>query len=114
MGIVMTIVMLIGLITLFKNNRTPALTIAVALLLKAAGLWNALWYGIQHLDEFWGYAGLLTGIVMLATSIFIWLTQNENQPKPIVKFLIAFALGISFALYFISIVQLNLGYEIIR
>jgi len=113
MGIVMAVVMLIGLIMLFKDNRTRASTNIAALLLMAAGLWNALWYGMQHLGEFWGYAGFVSGVTMLVTALFLWFSKSA-PPKNTIKILIACALSACFLLYFVTLIQLNLGHEIIR
>lgn len=113
MGIVMALVMLAGLIVILKNNRQATVTKAVALLLLLGGLWNALWYGLSHLGDFWGAAALVSGLVMIAAALFLWLSVNGKPQKVAFKILLACALGLSFLLYFVTLVQLNLGYDII-
>ena len=110
----MALVMAAGLAVMFNNSRSSTSTKIVALLLLLSGLWNALWYGLRHLGEFWGHAGLVTGFAMLLAAFYLWLNRSGDQSKTVFKVLVTGALALSFALYFISLVQLNLGYEIIR
>ena len=39
-----------------------------ACVVVAAGLWNVLWYGLQHFTEFWGMAALVSGVLMITTA----------------------------------------------
>ena len=79
MGTIVTVCMLIALVfggvTLLSGARTKIpLPIArfVAGLTFAAGCWNFFWYGLQHMAEFWGQMALLSGILMIATAIYIF------------------------------------------
>ena len=99
---------------IFKPNHSQNSARVVALLLLVGGLWNSLWYGLRHLGEFWGSAGLATGIAMVLTAHYLWLKKSSDEPKPLYKMLVTSALTVSFLLYFITLVQLNLGYEIIH
>lgn len=79
MGTIVTVCMLIALVfasvMLFSGvvKKIP-LTIVrfVAGLTFAAGCWNFFWYGLQHMGEFWGQMALLSGILMIATAIYIF------------------------------------------
>jgi len=44
---------------------------AVGGLVLLAGLWNFLWYSLQHITEFWGIAALVSGILMIVTGLFL-------------------------------------------
>ena len=116
MGIVMAIVMLAGLTMMLKKNRSLIASNIVALLLLLGGFWNALWYGLRHLGQFWGAAGLVTGFVMVVTALYLWLNKSSkgSNIRTDYKIVVTSALAASFLLYFITLVQLNLGYEIIR
>ena len=116
MGIVMTLAMLAGLVTLFKSDRSTVITYVVALCLLASGLWNALWYGLRHLGTFWGVAGIVTGLTMILVAFHLWSNRDRAQSeiRADYKWFLAGALMAGFLLYFITLVQLNLGYEIIR
>jgi len=114
MGIVVALVMLVGLVVMVRKNTQAVTTKAVALLLLIGGFWNALWYGLRNLSDFWGLAGLVSGIVMVLAAVYLWLSLSGNQQKTAIKVLLVCALGACFALYFITLLQLNLGYEIIR
>ena len=116
MGIVMAIVMLAGLTMMLKRKRSLIASNIVALLLLLGGFWNALWYGLRHLGQFWGVAGLVTGFVMIATALYLWLNKSskDSNTRTDYKIVVTSALAASFLLYFITLVQLNLGYEIIR
>lgn len=112
MGIVIAVVLLIGAIALgsaqFAKRR---ITNEIAsYLLLIGGLWNAVWYGLRHLGSFWGNASIITGVLMVlaALSLFRFITLASVNRK-----LLALGLLAGFALYAITIVQLNLGYPII-
>jgi len=85
MGTVVTVVMLLG--TVFAI-RFPAgglgqlmptwLTRLVGVLLGAAGLWNVLWYGLQHLTEFWGHMALGSGVAMIVVGSLLLLSRDKT------------------------------------
>ena len=75
MGTVVTVCMFTGLIV---AAPIPALKKSPILLRKfgacvvmLAGLWNVLWYGLQHFTEFWGVAALISGVLMIVTAGYI-------------------------------------------
>ncbi|MEH6457462.1 MAG: hypothetical protein V7749_14120, partial [Cocleimonas sp.] len=84
--------------------------------LLAAGLWNTFWFGLRNVDVFWGQAALGSGLIMIASALVILLSLR--RPAETLKhrwfhwFLIA-GLFMHFLLYAITIVQLNLGMEIL-
>jgi hypothetical protein len=43
----------------------------VAAVVFAAGCWNVFWYGLQHATEFWGQMALISGVLMIAASLYI-------------------------------------------
>jgi hypothetical protein len=75
MGTVVTVCMFIGLIVtapLPVLNKIPSLLKKIgACVVMAAGLWNVLWYGLQHFSEFWGMAALTSGVLMIVTAAYI-------------------------------------------
>lgn len=125
MGIVVCIAMLIGVLALLRKRHGAILQRAPAVLL-ILGLWNFAWYGLRHLGSFWGHAALATGIVMLLTGILLLVeignTKTQRMPillgvynllRPI-RGVILIALLAGFLLYAVTLIQLNLGYPIIR
>lgn len=126
MGIVVCIAMLVGALALFKKQPGKTLKFAAEISL-IFGIWNFAWYGLRHLGTFWGYAALATGIVMLMTGLILLVESNSSgklKQAPallvIYKYLqpirtpILIALIAGFLLYAVSLIQLNLGYTIIR
>ena len=110
MGTIVTVCMFIGLIAAadlpILNKLPKPLTKAAAVLVLAAGLWNALWYGLQHLTEFWGLAALVSGILMIIVALYVLasekLPQVIRKAKPIVLVvLLGYAL-----MYAITIIRL--------
>lgn len=97
MGTIVTGCMLAGLLIALKLpilNKSPlALRKTIGWLVMAAGLWNTLWYGLQHLTEFWGYSALVSGIIMIITAMYILfparLPQFLQRAKPIVLVMLA-------------------------
>ena len=75
MGTVVSVCMFIGLIVaapLPVLNKIPSLLKKIgAGVVMAAGLWNVLWYGLQHFNEFWGMAALTSGGLMVVTAAYI-------------------------------------------
>lgn len=133
MGIVVAVFMLLGVLLIWPRprlqlgglRRKPGMVGALGISLLLAGLWNALWYGLRHLGDFWGLVALLSGVLMIAASLIV-LAQRDpvNRAAPatlgrIYKVLkplspvLACALAAFFALYAVTLVRLNLGYTII-
>lgn len=108
MGIVMAIIMLLGVLALinkrWKNNVT-------SIVLLLGGLWNLLWYGLRHTSSFWGNSAIITGILMVLAALHLLgilkLSKGGNK-------FYALCLTAGFLLYSITIIQLNLGYDIIK
>ena len=99
MGTIMTGCMVIGLLfatrlpvlrTVQKLPRWFVTTMAFVVFL--AGNWNLFWYALRHLNEFWGMAALISGCLMLLTSIYIFnvkcLPVFVRKMRPGVLFLL--------------------------
>lgn len=128
MGIVVTIAMLLGLLVLLPFTRSVVSNrraIFIGRFLLLAGLWNALWFGLQHLSEFWGQAALVSGCAMTLASVLI--IKNNHDPllcssaivsqlsrlaKPVTPIIIVI-LVLSLGLYAVTLIRLNLGLAII-
>ena len=134
MGIVVTIFMLLGLLMVSpfskvslgdkRHNTQVANVIGNGLLL--AGLWNALWHGVRHIEYFWGVAALVSGVFMVLVAVMIIvkygssslsshavLVSIEQKISPLSLLWIVGLFG-SFCLYAVTLVQLNLGLAIIH
>jgi len=129
MGIVVCISMLLGLSVLqpIPWNRSgraqhePLFVLFVAIVLCGLGLWNVL-YGIFNASGFWMWASLISGTAMMLGSFYIFSEQNagfdtdgdsEINTSGMRKAIVAI-LVLSFLVYAVTLVQLNLGYSIIR
>ena len=131
MGIVVTIVMLFGLVILRPTPWRSSLTlepnmafVAVAIVsLLVCGLWNFLWFGLRHLSEFWGWAAIISGLAMILSAQLIItqhiVAQHSDRFNLLgtrllkVKGVIISTLALSFVLYTVTIIQLNMGLPII-
>ena len=75
MGTIMAGCMILGVVFAAKLpvlSRLPDFVFkAVGGLVLLAGLWNFLWYSLQHITEFWGIAALVSGILMIVTGLFL-------------------------------------------
>ena len=126
MGIVVSIAMLLGLVILrptpWRNGPRGRqdlriVTFSVANLF-VFGAWNVLWYGLRHLSEFWGWAAIISGCSMILSG-FIIMVERTNQNTSTGTWLAAirggvvFVLALSFVLYSVTIIQLNLGLPIL-
>ncbi len=92
MGTIMTVCMFMGVIfgaRLWERNPLNKLPrfvqISIAVIVLLAGLWNVLWYGVQHLGEFWGNAALVSGLLLLSTAYFIYRAQNIGKTGSILR-----------------------------
>lgn len=126
MGIVVTVFMLLGLLLVsplpvlnlkkYKGNVSFVRFVGFGLLLM--GLWNLLWFGLRHLQLFWGQAAVVSGLFMIVVAILILGEQSFQNNKIYIKFKVLsvfFIVGLflSFLLYAVTLIQLNLGYGII-
>ena len=80
MGTIVTVCMLVGVIVatpIALVTKSPLLLRkAGACVVLAAGLWNVLWYGLQHLTEFWGVAALVSGLLMITTTGYVLIPSR--------------------------------------
>jgi hypothetical protein len=129
MGIVVTVFMLLGLLMASpwgkcslgtkRQNYHLANTIGTGLLL--AGAWNTFWHGLRYLDYFWGLAGLVSGVFMMLVAVGILTKYGSNflalntitlsVSRAIKPFSMVWLMGLllSFLLYGVTLIQLNLG-----
>lgn len=126
MGIVVSIAMLAGLciflinpVSIFRSlpSNNFKVHFLVGFFLGAAGLWNAFWYGLRNVDSFWGQAALVSGLIMLVSALVVLMSLR--RPAEIVErrwfhWLLIAGLLASFLLYATTLVQLNLGIQILR
>ena len=131
MGIVVSLAMLLGLLILLPLGcvfKKPKFAIFAGRFLLLAGLWNALWFGLRHLTEFWGVAALISGVAMILAAIQILIEYQDsllstgsvghflnkiNKTITLIKPVIILVLLLSFLLYATTIVRLNLGLPIV-
>jgi len=127
MGIVVTIAMLLGLVVLrptpWRNNElVPSnhkFVVLVACFLLLAGVWNFAWYGLRHIASFWGAAALVSGGVMILSAVIVYTERIDTVKQNFIiptwlRISTVFALVICFLLYAVTLIQLNLGYPILR
>jgi hypothetical protein len=134
MGIVVCITMLIGLLYFVRSwQRSAKQNVKTGwfdnvigpapILLLVIGLWNTVWHGLRHLSSFWGYAALITGIVMLLAGFILLVESKPQRPAALLagykilnrlRLPIFIALLMGFLLYAVTLVRLNLNYPIIH
>lgn len=126
MGIVIAVVMLLGALALSPLPglgwglvaQRAGLTRALALALLAAGAWNALWHGLRHLQQFWGLAALVSGVLMSFAALLVWRRAAPGaRPRRAASItssgaLVCLGLWACFAVYATALIRLNLGYPI--
>jgi len=80
MGTIVTVCMLVGVIVAAPIALVTKLPLllrkACACVVLAVGLWNVLWYGLQHLTEFWGIAALVSGVLMITTAGYVLIPSR--------------------------------------
>ena len=97
MGTIMALCMFAGLAVALNLPALKSLPLslrkAVGWLVLAGGLWNSLWYGTQHITEFWGYSALVSGVLMIIAGLYILcpakLPKFLKNSKPVVLVLLA-------------------------
>ena len=124
MGIVVSLAMLLGVIFLsskyFYLKRRESLLVRTGLVfLFLSGLWNSVWYGMQNVNTFWGMAALVSGVFMLLSAALVYkkgLTESAccHSKQHLIRLLVIVGLALCFALYAVTIIQINLGLPIIR
>jgi hypothetical protein len=121
MGIVVCIVMLLGLVVLrptpwraeVTSSQAPKFVLFTAVLLFTVGAWN-LTYGYLSIDGFWQLASVISGITMIVASILVMLERERATNVGRLRTLVIVLLALSFLLYAVTLIQLNLGYPILR
>jgi len=72
----------------FARKLPSVLVKVIASIVMLAGLWNVFWYGAQHIGELWGNMAVLSGVLLILTSYYLFKRQNLTQSlraiKPIV------------------------------
>lgn len=129
MGIVVAILMGLGVLLArplpfaalrrWQQSRQWVGSVASGLML--GGLWNTGWHGLRHLNDFWGQAAVVSGILMMAVAVLLVVERSTagwgrfGPVRAIYKLLKpvsgALVLGLlaCFILYAVALVQLNLN-----
>ena len=95
MGIVMTVFMALAIVMAWpwspalaaSRQRHASLVRTAAGGIMLAGIWNALWHGLRHPDQFWGQAALVSGLLMVVAAILMLITceaaegVGQHQPQ---------------------------------
>lgn len=119
MGIVVCLAMLLGLVQLITRQALAGSLIAW--LLVVLGAWNALWYGLRHIGEFWGWAALISGVFMVMSGVLI--AAQSGKPELLIRLaakitalrlFVIVGLFASFLLYAVTLIRLNMGLSIIH
>lgn len=121
MGIVVCIVMLLGLVLLRPtpwsgaeaSSHDPRFVYTVAALLAALGCWNLV-YGYLKIGGFWHIASIVSGLIMMVASAFVLIEKDNPAKNCPFRNSIVTLLAVSFLLYAVTLIQLNLGYPILR
>jgi len=121
MGIVVCISMLLGLVVLQPTpwNRAArvehhqSLVLFAAIALAVLGCWNVL-YGFFYIEGFWCWASLVSGITMVVAAAYIFVERRTDASGCYVRRIVTTLLGLCFILYAVTIIQLNLGFPILR
>jgi hypothetical protein len=134
MGIVVSVIMLLGLCFLLPipliNARllagAPSSANIISGLLLLGGLWNSIWFGLQNLTAFWELAALVSGVFMVLVALLIFVSHGSGRLQEVVWLqkvytliqpmtsLWLMCLSVCFLLYAVTLVQLNLGMPILQ
>lgn len=123
MGIVVSIIMLVGLLAQMRCServlQNPVVLTSGYWLLFLGGCWNAGWYGLQNLSHFWGQIAIVSGLLMILTGIRLRVNRDQQQlvltrSSSIYAWALWAALLGCFLVYAIALIRLNLGLAIIR
>lgn len=123
MGIVVSVAMLLALAMMLfnkrlKNKKQSAVMLGIGFV-ALSGIWNSAWYGVQNVPSFWGFAGLLSGLFMLASALILYLEMRtpkiiESCTYAAFRLSVMIGLSLYLLLYVVTIVQINLGLPIIH
>ncbi|GAB3487972.1 hypothetical protein [Marinomonas epiphytica] len=78
MGILMAVLMVVILLLSVPSPLRGWVRKWQGILAAAAflgGVWNFFWYGAQHIGELWGNASLVSGLLMMLTSLPLLKTE---------------------------------------
>lgn len=109
MGIVIMLTMALGAVWLLRWPVKPTLIMGASDQITGAvliilGLWNALWYGLRHMDAFfWGGMSILSGAVMILAG----LALIGSWPPPRANRLLGAGLAVCAAVYLVGITRLQ-------
>ncbi len=123
MGIVVCISMLLGLTVLQPTpwNRSARVkqptqfVMFTAFSLLSLGLWNVI-YGYFTISGFWMWASLISGSAMVLASFYVFIEQGSESSDidhSNVRKATTIVLALSFLVYAVTLIQLNLGYPIL-
>jgi hypothetical protein len=89
------------------------------------GFWNLL-YGYLNMTGFWFWASIVSGIAMVLASYYVFTERDASVNSKDVDFdakaantsgfrkSVVAVLALSFLMYAVTLIQLNLGYPILR
>jgi len=119
MGIVVSLAMLLGIIFLSKKrfysqDNSSWFMVLGLVFLVSTGLWNAVWHGLQNMGTFWGMVALVSGIITLSAAFLLYnngrlSVASSDSTNQLSRILSLTGLGLCFALYAVTIIQINLG-----
>jgi len=119
MGIVIMIVMALVAASAFGFNKVARMLqltkFHIGLIGLIGGIWNAGWYGLQHLSSYWGLMALISGIALMIAGLGLADKLNKKLSPPVKRFVkvmlkpTAVVLVIFAVVYLQAIVRLNLS-----
>ena len=121
MGIVVCICMLLGLSILQPTpwnsseriQHAPKFVSFTALALLILGLWNTI-YGGLNISGFWMWVSLISGLDMVMASCYVFSEKSAEVNNTALRKAVVVILALSFLVYAVTLIQLNLGYPILR
>lgn len=129
MGIVVAVLMGLGVLfaghwplaALRRWQQSPQWVGSVASGLMLGGVWNSAWHGLRHLNDFWGQAALVSGVLMMAVAVILVVERSTagwgrfGAVRAVYKLInpvsgvLVVGLLACFILYAVGLVRLNLG-----
>ncbi len=130
MGIVVCVALMVSVFCVWGERRSliePSLLnrqrSVVAVFVLLVGVWNVFWYGLRNTDTFWGQAAIVSGAFLMIAAVQIMadkyasfspLINNIGDALFNIRYVTLAGLVLSALLYLVTLIQLNLGFEIIR
>jgi len=101
-----------------KTRQDLRLVTFTSLSLVILGAWNLLWYGLRHFGEFWGWSAIISGLAMILAAVIIFRERSDpvgssTSTLGAVRGLVVITLAVSFILYAVTLIQLNMGLPIL-